>query len=96
MSRYGIQPARQLLYDRGWSIPVAADKINVPFSHLRNVLHGVTPPSGPVRDRLPVLLGAPLSALFTESALSATYQPGRGPGGRTRREQRWMTSWDAR
>ena len=94
MSRFGVQPARQALIDNRWTIRLAAERINVPPLHLRNAVLGHTVPSGALRDRLPVLLGRPLSKLFTAESLAAEYRPGNGPGGRQRPGESWITSWD--
>ena len=96
MSRFGLQPARRALYDERWSIARAAEQINVPPRHLAGAVYGSIPPSQPVRDRLPILLHQPLSALFTEDALAATYQPQTGRNARQRRDATWLTGWDAR
>lgn len=94
MSRFGVQPARQALTDERWTLRRAADQINVPLQHLRGAVNGHTAPSTPLRSRLPILLGRPLAELFTEDALAATYNPGHGPGGRQRPNEKWLTSWD--
>lgn len=93
-SRFGVQPARQALVDERWTQPRAAEQINVPPLHLRNAVNGHVPPSQVVRDRLPALLGKPLSELFTSEALAATFQNHRGRQDRKRKDQRWPTSWD--
>jgi len=93
-SRFGVQPARQVLVDERWTQPGAADQINVPRLHLRGAVNGHVPPSQVVRDRLPALLGKPLSQLFTEESLAAKYRSGRGQQHRKRNGQPWPTSWD--
>ena len=93
-SRFGDQPAKKALTEERWSQPRAAEKINVPFLHLRGALNGHVAPSKVVRDRLPALLGRPLSELFTAEALAATYHGNRGPQSRKRDGEAWATSWD--
>jgi len=95
MSRFGVQPARQALTDGRWTYRLAAERLNVPPLHLRGAVLGHTAPSSAIRDRLPVLLGRPLSGLFTREALAAKYNPGNGPGGRQRPGESWITSYDA-
>lgn len=95
-SRFGAQPARQALVDERWSQPKAAERINVPHLHLRGALNGHVPPSQVVRDRLPALLGRPLTELFTPDSLAATYTGPRGRRSRQRAGQDWPTSWDSK
>lgn len=76
--RFPVQPARQLLYNERWSIPSAAQELNIPTAHLFNCLRGNCPPAPEVRDRLPALLHRPLTELFTADALAAQYGGPRG------------------
>jgi hypothetical protein len=75
---FGVQPARQVLYSQRWSLPRAAAQIDVPPTHFFNCIHGKCPPSPDVRDRLPALLGLPLSELFTAEVLAKPYGGPRG------------------
>jgi hypothetical protein len=77
-SPFGVQPARQALYNARWTVARAAGEIDVNGTHLFNCLYGKCPPSPDVRDRLPALLGLPLSALFTAESLAKKYGGPRG------------------
>lgn len=83
-SRYGPQPAREALREERWSISAAARRIGVEDSHLRHAVNGRTVPSPFVRESLSVLLNKSVEDLFTPEALAAEYNPGFGPGGKTR------------
>lgn len=50
-------------------------------------------PSPALRDRLPALLGSPLSELFTPDALAATYHPEQNAY-RSRDGYSWKTGYD--
>lgn len=93
MSRFGVQPAREKLREERWSLAKAAETLNIPPLHLRGAVMGRVVPSPALRDRLPALLGVPLSELFSSDALIATYQPEqnayRHRGGRP-----WSTGYD--
>jgi len=75
---FHLQPARQMLFDQRWPVGRAAEAIDVSPTHLTNCLYGRCPPSPEVRDRLPILLSARLTDLFTEAALAAPYHGPRG------------------
>ena len=78
-----VQPAREHLRRERWSIRAAAEKIEVSPGHLAYVMRGWAAPSQEVRDRLPALLGVPLSDLFEPWLLERRYN---GPrNGHTKR-----------
>lgn len=79
---FPVQPAKRVLYDERWSVPRAAQKLGVSTTHLFNCLHGNCPPSPEVRDKLPALVGRPLTELFTAESLARPYA---GPAGSRRR-----------
>lgn len=93
MSRFGVQPAREKLRAERWSLAKAADKLNIPPLHLRGAVMGRVVPSPALRDRLPALLGSPLSELFSADALAATYQPEQNAY-RNRESAAWSTGYD--
>lgn len=69
-----VQPAREHLRRERWSIRAAAVEIDVPVQHLAYVMRGWATPSQEVRDRLPALLGVPLSGLFEPWLLDRRYK----------------------
>ena len=78
-TKYGRQPVYAAIYRRGFNIRSAADKIGVKYAHLHGVAIGNVVPSDEVRERLPKLLDAELSDLFTADALAARHNGTRGP-----------------
>lgn len=72
-TRFGRQPAHSILIRERWTVPRAAKMLDVPPQHLMKALHGRIRPSVEVRTRLPLLVGVPLSELFTEDALAGTH-----------------------
>lgn len=68
-----VQPVREHLRRERWSIRAAAVKIEVPPGHLAYAVRGWATPSQEVRDRLPALLGVPLSDLFEPWLLDRNY-----------------------
>jgi hypothetical protein len=74
----GPQPARQHLYDQRWPVARAARELGVSHTHLVNCLLGRCSPSPEVRDKLPAMLGLPLSELFTEESIAREYAGPRG------------------
>lgn len=77
--RWPEQPARTYLQRERYSIPLAAQTIGVPESHLRNVLYGRTRPMEQVKTGLSELLGIPVEKLFTPEVLEKPYNPIRNP-----------------
>ena len=72
-SRFGRQPAADLLADQRWSVPVCAGQIAVPVNQLRGAILGRIRPSPAVRKRLPVLLGVTLEECFTQDSLEKSF-----------------------
>ena len=63
------QPLFYILKDQGRGVAPTARAIGVSYIHFRQVVDGRTRPSREVRERLPELLGLPLSALFDAGSL---------------------------
>jgi transcriptional regulator with XRE-family HTH domain len=78
-TRFGQQPCRALLREKGWSILQAAQEIGVTYPQLHYAMNGTTRPRPDVRERLPELLGVPLEELFTPEALEPYGQFGPRP-----------------
>lgn len=74
-TRFGPQPAREVLRQGKHSIALVAGIMGVPESHLLPALYGRIRPNITVREKLPKIVGRPLEELFTAEALSAP--PGR-------------------
>ena len=72
------QPARKMLIVRDLTTQEAADFIGCTKAHLGNALRGRAHPSNLVRERLPLLIGLPLEALFDEATLAGEYTMPRG------------------
>ena len=73
------QPIYWVLRDEGRSIAGVARRVPVTNQQLKGAVYGWTPPSPLLRARLPVLLGRPLEALFTQDALNTQYLGQFGP-----------------
>jgi transcriptional regulator with XRE-family HTH domain len=69
-TRFGRQPARDLLSSSGWTMRDAAREMNVDYQHFARSLFGRVLPDSRVRTELPKLLGLPLEELFTEEVCS--------------------------
>jgi hypothetical protein len=63
------QPLFHVLKDQRRGVAPTARAIGVSYLHFRQVVDGRTRPSREVRERLPELLGVPLSALFDAGSL---------------------------
>lgn len=82
-----------MLRNERWSIAKAAERLNIQPLHIRGALMGHVAPSPALRDRLPALLGQPLSSIFTADALAADYHPERNAY-RRREGEAWSTGYD--
>ena len=88
-TRFGCQPAREILLRGGRSITGTARALDIPRSHVHSALLGICAPAPGLRTGLSELLGLPVEALFTSSALAATYDPSRGPSSSARLSASW-------
>lgn len=79
MARGAIQPVRQVIAQRGWTLVEVADAIGVDRNHFLSTVRGLAYPRDDVRERLPKYLGVPLEALYDEDRLAERYS---GPRGR--------------
>jgi transcriptional regulator with XRE-family HTH domain len=68
-TKYGVQPAKAILFKKKMTAARASREIQVDQKHLTNALTGRVRPRPEVRERLPLLLNVPLEQLFTEQAL---------------------------
>jgi transcriptional regulator with XRE-family HTH domain len=80
MDRFGEQPLIEIMRRKRWTFSLLCGEVGVTYRHLYYVAHGRIVPSPKLRDRLPAVLGAPLSELFTEDALAAQYTQRRNSG----------------
>ena len=72
-SRFGDQPLIEIMRRRRWTFSLLCGEVGVTYRYLYYVAHGHIVPSPRLRDKLPAVLSAPLSELFTEDALAAEY-----------------------
>jgi transcriptional regulator with XRE-family HTH domain len=72
-TRFGIQPARGIIFTQGLSQTRVAREIGVGHAHLHKAVLGVVRPCPEVRERLPKLLNCKLEDLFTPEALARDY-----------------------
>jgi len=79
-SRFGEQPLIEIMRRRRWTFSLLCDEVGVSYRHLYYVAHGHIVPSARLRDRLPAVLGTPLSELFSEDALAAQYTQRKNSG----------------
>jgi hypothetical protein len=79
-SRFGDQPLIEIMRRRRWTFSLLCGEVGVTYRHLYYVAHGHIVPSPKLRDKLPAVLSAPLSELFTEDALAAQYTQRRNSG----------------
>lgn len=77
MSLFGVQPAREELALRRWTVTDTALKLGESRGHLNNTLLGYIAPCQRLRSTLPELLGVPIEKLFTPEALAVTYGHGK-------------------
>jgi hypothetical protein len=79
-SRFGEQPLIEIMRRRRWTFSLLSSEVGVTYRHLYYVAHGHIVPSPKLRDRLPGVLSAPLSELFTKDALAAEYTKRKNSG----------------
>lgn len=72
-SKWGTQPARDVLAERGLPIAEVALQLGCRYSQLYNCLQGYSLPTPRVRERLPQLLGVPLESLFDAEVLEKPF-----------------------
>lgn len=72
-TKFGRQPARDILFLARISVADAAKQIGVSRLHLTNALHGWITPCPAVREQLPNLLNRPLEELFTPEVLARPF-----------------------
>ena len=70
MSKYGRQPAADVIIDQGLTRVQVAESIGVPITIFNNVLAGQQVPSDEVREGLVRVLGVPLEQLFNPEPLA--------------------------
>jgi transcriptional regulator with XRE-family HTH domain len=73
-TRFGDQPLIEEMRRQRWHYSLLAREINVTQKQLYAAARGIVVPSPPLRDKLPAILGVPLSRLFTAEALDYRYQ----------------------
>ena len=73
-TRFGDQPLSGEMRRQRWHYSLLAREIGVTRQQLYAAARGIVVPSPPLRDRLPPILGVPLSQLFTTEALDYRYQ----------------------
>ena len=73
-SRFGDQPLVEEMRRQRWHYSLLAQLINVTRQQIYAAARGIVVPSPAIRDRLPPILGVPLSQLFTAEALDYRYQ----------------------
>jgi transcriptional regulator with XRE-family HTH domain len=64
-TRLGDQPLSNEMRRQRWHYSQLAREINVTQQQLYTVARGIVVPSPILRDKLPAILGVPLSRLFT-------------------------------
>ncbi|HZN70583.1 MAG TPA: helix-turn-helix transcriptional regulator [Micromonosporaceae bacterium] len=72
-TRFGRQPARDVIFLKRWSVVGLAAELGVKHAHLNQAIRGRVRPAPRLRERLPELLGVPLEELFTAEALERPY-----------------------
>jgi len=72
-TRFGTQPAREILRARRLSIRDVAVALGVSPRHLYNALQGYITPRTEVRQKMPDLLGVPLEELFTPDVIALPF-----------------------
>jgi transcriptional regulator with XRE-family HTH domain len=84
-----VQPVKDALRRRGYTVAGLARRLGIPQQHLGRVLNGDVTPSHEVRVALCSLLDQPVTNLFTARALTTAYRGGPGrPALRSGREAR--------
>lgn len=72
-TRFGRQPAYQLLHDERWPVTRAAERLGVVYAHLHGALIGRVRPRPEVIQGLAELLDAQPSELFTPEVLERPF-----------------------
>lgn len=85
--RFGTQPARQIIIDRGLSNRQVAHDIGVDEVHFQGVMQGRVVPKQELREKLPAYLDVRLEDCFTADLLARQYGGVRGRRGGVRREE---------
>jgi len=76
MRNFGIQPIRDVVWRKGYTIAEFADLSGIePRSHVNGAVRGYVPPSEELRAFAPRFLGVPLEDLFTAESLSQVCRP---------------------
>jgi hypothetical protein len=65
-----VQPGMEVLRNQARTVSGAARVIGVPDHELRNALNGRYRPSRAIRERLPLMVGVPITALFSADMLA--------------------------
>lgn len=73
-TRFGDQPLIEEMRRQRWHYSLLAQEISVTRQQLYTAARGIVVPSPLLRDKLPAILGVPLSQLFTAEALDYRYQ----------------------
>ena len=73
-TRFGDQPLIEEMRRQRWHYSQLAQEINVTRKQLYAAARGIVVPSPILRDKLPPILGVPLSRLFSAEALDYRYQ----------------------
>ena len=68
-TKFGPQPARDVMYRERWECNRLADRLGVPYQHLYLAITGRTSPSPLLRSALPAILNCKITDLFTEDSL---------------------------
>lgn len=72
-TRFGPQPVRVVLYERGISAASFAESLGIATAHVSKANRGYVIPSQAYVDLASKALGLPPGELFTASALNASY-----------------------
>jgi transcriptional regulator with XRE-family HTH domain len=72
-TRFGDQPLIEEMRRQRWHYSLLAREITVTQKQLYAAARGIVVPSPALRDKLPPILGVPLSQLFTAEALDYRY-----------------------
>lgn len=73
VSKYGEQPAYEIMRKQRWTIALASRETGIEYLHLWRAVRGDLRPSLDTRRRLSDLLEVPVERLFTEKALVRPY-----------------------
>ena len=79
-TRFGPQPIRVVLYERGISAQGFAESIGITYSHASKANRGYIIPSQAYIDLSSKALGMAPSHLFTQEVLNASYYRGAAGG----------------